>query len=224
MKLEELIPDFDMSATTVYLSGCTGLTEVPAFPKATYVDLSGCTGLTEVPAFPKATYVYLIGCRGLTEVPAFPNATTVSLSGCTGLTEVPAFPNATTVYLSGCTGLTEVPAFPKATTVHLSGCTGLARILGRPVNSAEQARPYLEQIAANALPNHLKMDSVHCGTSHCIAGWAGVLFPEDVRREWELVDAITLLGNEAHAVFYEDHDAGREFLEQFLPNKETTPC
>ena len=184
MKLEELIPDFDINAITVDLRGCTGLTEVPAFPKATYVDLEGCTGLTEVPAFP----------------------------------------NATTVDLVGCTGLTEVPAFPKAITVYLSGCTGLARILGRPVNSAEQARPYLEQIAANALPNHLKMDSVHCGTSHCIAGWAGVLFPEDVRREWELVDAITLLGNEAHAVFYEDDDTGREFLEQFLPNKETTPC
>ena len=150
------------------------------------------------------------------------NATTVSLSGCTGLTEVPAFPKATTVYLSGCTGLTEVPAFPNATTVSLRGCTGLTRIFGRTVNSAEQARPYLEQIATNALPNHLKMSRVHCGTSHCIAGWAGVLFPDPVRTGWELVDAIALLGNEAHAVFYEGDDTGRQFLEQFLPEKETT--
>ena len=164
MKLEELIPDFDTKATTVHLSGCTGLTEVPAFPKAT------------------------------------------------------------TVYLRGCTGLTEVPAFPNATTVYLRGCTGLTRVFGKAVNSAEQARPYLEQIATNALPNHLRMEIVHCGTSHCIAGWAGVLFPEHVRRGWELVDAIALLGNEAHAVFYEDDDTGRQFLEQFLPNKETIPC
>ena len=146
------------------------------------------------------------------------NATTVSLSGCTGLTEVPAFPNATTVYLSGCTGLTEVPAFPNATTVSLSGCTGLTEVFGERVNTTDEARPYLEAIADAALADGaLKMAVVHsrCGTSHCIAGWAGVLFPEHVREGRELVDAITLLGQEAHAVFYEDDDTGRAFLQRF---------
>ena len=125
------VPAFP-NATHVDLSGCTGLTSVPAFPNATHVYLHGCTGLTSVPAFPNATHLYLSGCTGLTSVPAFPNATYVDLYGCTGLTSVPAFPNATHVYLYGCTGLTSVPAFPNATHVYLSGCTGLTSVPAFP--------------------------------------------------------------------------------------------
>ena len=56
-------------------------------------------------------------------------------------------------------------------------------------------------------------------------GWAGVLFPDAVRPDFALVDAIPLLGNEAASKFFKSTDEGIAFLEQFLPAQptETTP-
>ena len=77
-----------------------------------WLYLSGCTGLTELPDnLTVGGSLYLRGCTGLTELPD--NLTVggwLYLSGCTGLTELPD--NLTvggSLYLRGCTGLTELP-------------------------------------------------------------------------------------------------------------------
>lgn len=127
--------------------------------------------------------------------------------------------NATKVDLRGCTGLTEVPAFPNATTVDLCGCTGLTKIFGRPVNSAKQAKPFLKELAVHALkPDALDMGVVHsdCGTAHCMAGWANILWPDEVPEGLELPSAIAKLGHEAASYFFKGDDEAREFLEQFV--------
>jgi hypothetical protein len=68
------------AVSTVYASGCTGLTALPDLPNAEHVDASGCTGLTK-PIFdggenPRGWWVrdmylgsawrVIAGCRNLT--------------------------------------------------------------------------------------------------------------------------------------------------------------
>ena len=74
-KIESNFMDFvnseilDIKKTSIYngridLSGCTGLTSIPALTAKDWIDLSGCTGLTSIPAL-TADRIYLSGCTGI---------------------------------------------------------------------------------------------------------------------------------------------------------------
>ena len=82
--------------SALYLSGCTGLSDVTALAGLTGLQrlyLSGCTGLSDATA--------LAGLTGLQEI---------DLSGCTGLGDVTALAGLTGLQwldLRGCTGLSE---------------------------------------------------------------------------------------------------------------------
>ena len=63
-------------------------------------------------------------------------------------------------------------------------------------------------------PGSLKMNNWHCGTSHCIAGWACVINPVGMRVEKEHSTQIAgsaLLPKYAH-MFYVEDDVALEFL------------
>lgn len=76
----------------------------------------------------------------------------------------------------------------------------------------------IKQIADIVLadPNSLKMDRWHCGTSHCLAGWATTL--NDSARRVELTEGPVIAGcavlpNYAH-LFYASNEKVLEVLKE----------
>ncbi|MEM6477243.1 MAG: hypothetical protein AAF687_13880, partial [Pseudomonadota bacterium] len=73
----------------------------------------------------------------------------------------------------------------------------------------------LGRVAAAVLaePHRLKMDSWHCGTSHCIAGWAETLadIPKGQGRHSA---GLILLGREAASHFYDSNKDALAWLKQ----------
>ena len=103
-------------------------------------------------------------------------------------------------------------------------CPQLTSINGQSVAAREEALTRLQAVAVAALatPDALKMDQWHCGTSHCIAGWAETLFPDQARGD-TATQATILLGAEAAPWFFKtdpEQDAEvRAWLSQFLPKQ-----
>ena len=65
-------------------------------------------------------------------------------------------------------------------------------------------------------PSCLDMSSWHCGTAHCIAGWAcelakGAKALEE--KHGEAVAGLLLLGPEAHSHFYDDDETALAWLQ-----------
>ncbi|MBX3253949.1 MAG: hypothetical protein KF862_07385 [Chitinophagaceae bacterium] len=74
----------------------------------------------------------------------------------------------------------------------------------------------IKDIAKNVLdrPGSLDMSQWHCGTSHCLAGWACVLSPEaaEVEHRYDTETAgDVFLPNYSH-LFFEDNDTVLEVL------------
>ena len=80
----------------------------------------------------------------------------------------------------------------------------------------------IKQIANNVIerPGSLNMNSWHCGTSHCLAGWACVL-DEDVmeveKKESTQIAGAAALPSYVH-LFYSDNDTVLQVLENINKN------
>ena len=65
-------------------------------------------------------------------------------------------------------------------------------------------------------PSCLHMSSWHCGTSHCISGWACELAEGGKELEEShgaAVAGLLLLGSEAHSHFYDDDETALAWLQ-----------
>ena len=112
---------------------------------------------------------------------AFPDGCTYALvENCPALTSVSFPEGCTDAQVRDCRALASV-TFPEGCTdAWVENCPSLESVNGKPVNTADQAMPYLEAIAAVALePGKLNMrivkrEAEKCGTVACIA--AGLAF------------------------------------------------
>jgi hypothetical protein len=107
----------------------------------------------------------------------------------------------------------------------------LSKVAGYPIATPEAASALLLEVAKAALaaPYALTMSSWHCGTSHCIAGWAVHLAPGGYELEAEMKEALgsdktlaagnILLGVEASSLFFLDDEAARSALRRVLDGK-----
>jgi hypothetical protein len=108
----------------------------------------------------------------------------------------------------------------------------LREVAGKPIAAPEDAAALLRAVAeaAPASPDALNMSNWHCGTSHCIAGWAVHLAPGGYELEAEMEKKVgsdrktlaagnILLGAEASALFFLSDDAGRSALHRVLDGK-----
>ena len=158
----------------------------------------------------------------------------VVVSDCAGFT---GFPDGTSfgssVTVSDCAGFT---GFPDGTIfgswVAVSDCAGFTwsegcTFKGRALPSREVAEERIRKIAArvDADPDRLYMGDWHCGTSHCIAGWAvhqegadGYALERELGGAGEGTrDAgLLLLGLEAAGKFYAGDDDARAWLKSKL--------
>ena len=80
----------------------------------------------------------------------------------------------------------------------------------------------IKEIAVNVLerPGSLDMNSWHCGTSHCLAGWACVVNKQVMKVEKEHgteIAGAAALPNYAH-LFYSDNDTVLKKLEEVVSN------
>jgi hypothetical protein len=66
------------------LSGCIGLTSIPALTAKDWINLRGCTGLTSIPALTAKDWIDLSGCTGLKSISAL-TSDRIDLRGCIGL-------------------------------------------------------------------------------------------------------------------------------------------
>ena len=82
----------------------------------------------------------------------------------------------------------------------------------------------IKKIAETVLsrPGSLKMSSWHCGTSHCVAGWACVIDPDAMQLEKEIggeyatrIAGSVFLPSYAN-MFYEDNDKVLEFFKKIV--------
>lgn len=186
-----------------------------------------CPKLTGVTFPDGCTQALVFKCPALTGVTFPDGCTNAYVNSCPSLENLSLPKGCTNAQIFYCLSLKSV-SFPEGCSeVWVVNCPALESINGKPVNSSDQARPYLEAIAAVALkPGKLDMETIKredadCGTVACIAGWASVLFPDAVRPEFALVDAIPLLGSEAASIFFRDNAEGIEFLERFLTTQQT---
>ena len=87
-----------------------------------------------------------------------------------------------------------------------------------PIASPEQAAPRITAVARAALEaDALDMDTWHtCETTHCIAGWAIHLAGDEGKaleeKHGSYIAGLSLLGPEAAAHFYDDHEAATAWL------------
>jgi hypothetical protein len=108
----------------------------------------------------------------------------------------------------------------------------LREVAGKPIAAPEEAAALLRAVAeaATASPDALNMFEWHCGTSHCIAGWAVHLAPGGYELEAELEKKVgpdkktlaagnILLGAEASALFFLNNDDARSALHRVLDGK-----
>jgi hypothetical protein len=135
------------------------------------------------------------------------------------------------------------PALVKTGSVYVQpGATltapALVTIAGHQVADAETAARRLKAIAEVATADHdaLKMNKWHCGTSHCIAGWAvhlegeaGYALEKEVAKivgedRKTLAAGNILLGIEASRLFFLSDDAARSALHQVLADKPALPA
>ena len=108
---------------------------------------------------------------------------------------------------------------------HLPNCTSVG---GRPIAPADQCDALLEWIADIVLadPERLNMGSWHCGTSHCIAGWAQALAASDgvdgitVSNARALIDGNVLLGMKHSGLFFLDAPKALAKLKKFKAERE----
>ena len=96
----------------------------------------------------------------------------------------------------------------------------LATVLG--VKDKINEKELIKEIAETVLsrPGSLKMSTWHCGTSHCLAGWACVINPDAMQLEKELggeegtrIAGSVFLPNYAN-LFYEDNETVLKVLKQ----------
>ncbi len=108
----------------------------------------------------------------------------------------------------------------------------LREVAGKPLPDPEVAAALLLEVAkaATASPDALDMGRWHCGTSHCIAGWAVHLAAGGYELEAEMAKKVgedrktlaagnLLLGAEASSLFFLSNDAGRSALHRVLEGK-----
>ena len=108
---------------------------------------------------------------------------------------------------------------------HLHNCTSVG---GRPIAPADQCDALLEWIADIVLadPARLNMGSWHCGTSHCIAGWAQTLAAADgvdgvtMSDDDTLIDGNVLLGMKHSGLFFLDDTKALARLKEFKAERE----
>jgi len=201
-----------------------------------WVEVSDCPGFV---SFPDGTsfgsWVVVSDCPGFV---SFPDGTSfgswVVVSDCPGFV---SFPDGTSfgssVVVRNCPGFVS---FPDGTSfgswVEVSDCPGFTwsegcTFKGRALPSREIAEERIRKIAATvaAEPDRLHMGDWHCGTSHCIAGWAvhqegaeGYALERELGGEGVGTrDAgLLLLGLEAAGKFYLNNDAALEWLKSKL--------
>jgi hypothetical protein len=108
----------------------------------------------------------------------------------------------------------------------------LREVAGKPIAAPEAASALLLEVAkaATATPDALNMSKWHCGTSHCIAGWAVHLAEGgcDLEAEMEkkvgsdkktLAAGNILLGADASSLFFLNNEDGRSALHRVLDGK-----
>jgi hypothetical protein len=107
-----------------------------------------------------------------------------------------------------------------------SGC----KVKGHAIADPEIAARRLKAVAkaATATPEALNMQTWHCGTAHCIAGWAVHLEGEAGHALEKEVGTnaagVILLGVEAATLFFLDNDTARAALRRVLAGEPALPA
>lgn len=116
----------NLSATSIDLSGCTGLAALPDGLRASRLVLDGCTALRALPAGLRCFELSLHNTR-LRALPAdLQVANRLDLSGCAELEALPANLTVGTLILRECTALGTLPEGLDVHFLDLEGCTRLA--------------------------------------------------------------------------------------------------
>lgn len=85
-----------------------------------------------------------------------------------------------------------------------------------PPNEAELIKAVAERIISQ--PSDLKMDTWHCGTSHCIGGWACIISPiaSQIEKKYNTKIAASAVLPSYAQWFYTDEDTALKRLESVL--------
>ena len=98
-----------------------------------------------------------------------------------------------------------------------AGLTALTSVGGYALPTKEVAEANLRKIAPIALEgDNLNMSDWHCGTSHCLAGWAQFELLGIANYTTVSIDGTRLLGLEATGYFHAPEKNVRTFLEQYV--------
>ena len=99
----------------------------------------------------------------------------------------------------------------------LTTLNALTSVGGYALPTKEVAEANLRKIAPIALEgDNLDMSDWHCGTSHCLAGWAQFELLGIANYTTVSIDGTRLLGLEATGYFHASNKEARAFLEQYI--------
>jgi len=149
---------------------------------------------------------WLHGLTSVTSLDGLTMAEGCELLGLTSVTSLDGLTMAKGCWLSGLTSVTSLDGLTMA-----EGC----RLINLPEDIKVTADPSPEELAIlKRIPlDRLYMEEWHCGTSHCLYGWAQVLSGREENDDTVMADGWELLPSMAPYVFCQTSTV-RRYLEK----------
>ena len=169
----------------------------------TFWDLINLTSLEGVILAEGCTFLDLTSLTSLEGV--------TLAEGCTflGLTSLTSFEGVTLA--NGCSfwDLTSLTSLEGVTLAEGCEFGGLSEDISLSANPSDEEMKIISQIQIE----NLKMKFWHCGTSHCLAGWAQIISGRDIDDGKALSDGRELLPSLSHLFFAPDKPVKKLLLE-----------